>query len=138
MNRSSYAEAAGEVEAFRMGIANNVQKGGRPHTSNFGNVVDESPSDAMLPEVGLDEQGVQLRTVVGAQYHSGKAGDDTVAFCDEDATGCNLLDRQRDRVGVREERLAIPGIAERRTPLQRLEHCLIVGPCRADGNILCH
>jgi hypothetical protein len=73
-----------------------------------------------------------------AQYHSGKAGDDTVAFCDEDATGCNLLDRQSDRVGVREERLAIPGIAERRTPLQRLEHCLIVGPCRADGNTLCH
>ena len=83
----------------------------------------------------FDEQGVQLRTAVGARHHGGKAGDDAVTFCDEDAARRNLLDRQRDRVGVREERVAIPGIAERRTPLQRLEHRLIVRPCRADGNI---
>ena len=96
--------------------ANNVQKAGPRHTSNFGNVVDESPSDAMFPEVGLDEQGVQLRTAVGARHHSGKAGDDAIAFCDHDATRRNLLDRQRDCVGVREECVAVPRIAQRRTP----------------------
>ena len=117
-----------------MGIANNVQKAGRPSSSNFGNVVDELPSDAMLPEVRLDEQRVQLRTTVEARHDSGKAGDDAVMFCDENAARRNLLDRQRDRVWVREERIAIPGIAERRTPLQRLERRLIVRPCRPDGN----
>ena len=64
VDRPGHAEATGDIEAFRMGIANNVQKAGPPHTSNFGNVVDESPSDSMLPEVRLDEKGVQLRTAV--------------------------------------------------------------------------
>jgi len=93
IDRPGYAETAGDVEAFRMGIANNVQKAGRPHTSNFGNVVDQSPSDAMLPEARLDEQGVQLRATVGSRHHSRKAGDDAVAFCDEDAARRDLLDR---------------------------------------------
>ena len=107
----------------------------RPDTSNFGNVVDESPSDAALPEVRLDEQGVQLRTAVWARHHSGKASDDAVAFCDEDAACRNLLDRQRDRVGIREKRVAIPNVAERRTPLQRLELRFLVGSCRAGENV---
>jgi hypothetical protein len=55
LDHPGHAEAAGEIEAFRMGIANNVQKAGRPRMSNFGNVVDKSPSDTMLPEVRLDE-----------------------------------------------------------------------------------
>ena len=121
-----------------MGIANHVQKAGRPHTSNFGHVVDESPSDATLPEMRLDKKGVQLRTAVGARHYSRKAGDDAVAFCDEDAARRNLLDRQRDRVGVREKRVAITRVAERRTPLQRLEHRLLVGLCRADENDVRH
>ena len=95
-----------------MGIANNVEKAGRPHASHVGNVVDELPSDAMLPEVRLDEQGVQLRTAVEARHHGGKASDDAVTFCDENAARRNLLDRQLDRVWVREERLAIAGIGE--------------------------
>src|SRR5262245_5174852 len=53
------AEAAGEVEAFRVRIANHVQKAGRSQTSNFGNVIDEPPSDTTLPEVRLEEQSVQ-------------------------------------------------------------------------------
>ena len=100
-----------------MGIANNVQKSGRSHPSHFGNVLDKSPSDAMLPEVRLDEERVQLRTPVEARHHGGKAGDDTITFCHEDAARRNLLNRQRNRVGIREERVAIAGIAERRTPL---------------------
>ena len=39
-----------------------VQKAGRPRTSHVGNVIDEAPRDAVLPEVRLDEQGVQLRS----------------------------------------------------------------------------
>jgi hypothetical protein len=56
----------------------------------------------LFPEMRLDEQGVQLRTAVGARQHSGEAGDDAVAFCDEDAARINLLDRQRDRVWILE------------------------------------
>jgi hypothetical protein len=75
-----------------MGIANHVQKAGRSHASDVGDVVDEPSSDAMLPEVRLDEQGVQLRTAVR------KAGDAAVTFRDEDAARLNLLERQRDRL----------------------------------------
>jgi hypothetical protein len=63
-----------------MRIANNMEKAGRPHTSNVGNMVDESSSDALLSELRLDEQGVQLRTTVGSRHHSRKAGGDAVPF----------------------------------------------------------
>jgi hypothetical protein len=33
--------AAGDIETFRVGIANNVQKAGRPQTSHFGIPVDD-------------------------------------------------------------------------------------------------
>ena len=95
-----------------MGIANHVQKARRPRMSHFGNVIDELPSDALLPEVRLDKQRVQLCTTVWSRHHSGKACNDAVAFCDEDAARRNLLDRQRDRVRVREERVAIASIAQ--------------------------
>jgi hypothetical protein len=35
------------------------------------------------------------------QEHDGKAGEDAVAFCDEDTAFRNLFERQRDRVWVR-------------------------------------
>ena len=100
-----------------MGIANHVQKCGRSHPSNFGNVLDKSPSDAMLPQVRLDEQRVQLRTAIGARHHGGKADDDPITFCHEDAARCDLLNRHRNRVRICEERVAIARIVERRTPL---------------------
>jgi hypothetical protein len=112
LDPSGHAEAAGEVEAFRMRIANDVEKAGRLHASHVGNVVDETPSDAVLPEVRLDEQGVQLGTTIGTRYHRRKAGDDSIAFCNEDPSSRNLLDRQGDRVRVRQERIAIPGIGK--------------------------
>jgi hypothetical protein len=121
-----------------MGIANNVQKAGCPQASNFGNVFDKASSDAALPEVRLDEQGVQLGAAVRARQYSGEAGDHTLAFRDEDATVRNLLNRQRDRIGVREKRVAIAGIAERCTPLNRLERRLLVQSCRADGQVVSH
>src|SRR5204862_940401 len=93
IDRSGHAEAAGGVEPYRMRIADDVQKAGGSHTSNLRKMVDESSSDALLPEQRLDKQGVQLRTAVGTRHHSGKAGDDAVAFCDEDAALRNLLDR---------------------------------------------
>jgi hypothetical protein len=39
-------------------------------------------------------------------------------------------------VGVREQRVAIPGVAERRTPLQRFEKRVLVAPRGADGNVV--
>src|SRR5215468_9612262 len=40
LDRSGRTEAAGEIEPFRMRIANDVQKGGRLHTRYVGNVID--------------------------------------------------------------------------------------------------
>src|SRR5262245_33786350 len=93
LDRSGHAEAAGEIEPFRMRIANDVQKAGRPHTSHVGDVIDEAPSDAVLPEVRLDEQGVQLRATIGTGHYRRKASDDAVAFCNEDTATRNLLRR---------------------------------------------
>ena len=86
-----------------------MQKAGRHHTSDAGSVVHESPSDAALPEMRLDEQGVQLRAAVWARHHSSKASHDAVAFGDEDAARRKLLDRQRDRVGIARSASRSPG-----------------------------
>ncbi len=118
-----------------MRIANYVQKAGRPHTSDLGNMVDEPSPDAVLPEVWLDEQGVQLRTAVGPRQHGGKAGHGAAVFCDEDAARLNLLDRQCDRVRIREERVAIAAVRERGAPLQRLEARTLGRCCRTDHNV---
>jgi hypothetical protein len=93
IDRPGHAEAAREVEPFRVGITNDMQKAGRVHASNFCNVVHKATSNPLLPEVRLDEQSVQLCAAVGARYHSRKTDDDRVAFCDEDAASSNLLDR---------------------------------------------
>jgi hypothetical protein len=75
-----------------MRIANDVQEAGSSLTGDVGNVINESTSDAQLPEVRLDKQGVHLRTIIGSQNHSGKARDGAVALCDEDAAFRDLVD----------------------------------------------
>ena len=89
-----------------------MQKAGSTYTSDVGNVIDEFPSDATLPEVRLHEQRIQFRTAVGPWHHRGESHDDAVAFRDEDATLRKLFDWHGDRVGIREQRIAITGIAE--------------------------
>jgi hypothetical protein len=65
----------------------------------------------MFPQVRLDEQRVQFRTAVGARHHSGKAQDDAVAFCDEDATRAICSIGSAIASGFA-RRVAIPGIAD--------------------------
>jgi len=89
-----------------------MEKAGSPHTRYVGNVVDKSAADAALPEVRLDEQGIQLGTAVWARHYGSKAGDDAVALCDEHAALFNLLTRQGDRIRVGEKRVAVARIAE--------------------------
>jgi hypothetical protein len=92
----------------------------RPATGSVRNVIDESASYAMLPEVGLNKQRIQLRTPIRPLDDSGKAHDGAVALCDEDAAVRNLLDRQLDRARVREEGVAY----ECSCPIgQRLQFC---------------
>jgi hypothetical protein len=99
-------------------IANDVQEAGRSYTGDVCNVINELPSDALLPEVRLDKQGVQLRTTVGPQDQSGKAHNGALALCDTDTARRDLFDWQRDRVRIREEGVAIARIAERCATLQ--------------------
>jgi hypothetical protein len=76
-------------------------------------VRDEQASDAVLPEMGLHKQRVELRTAIRPLDDSGKANDGAIALCDEDAALRDLADRQRDRVRIGEESLAIARIIER-------------------------
>ena len=55
---------------------------------------------------------LELPATVGPLHDRGKARDDTVLFGDEDGAGVNLRNRQHDRVGVGEQRLAIAWIVE--------------------------
>jgi hypothetical protein len=57
-------EAAGDIEPFRVEIANHVQKAGGSRSSNVGDVLNESSADAAFPEVRFDEEGIQLCTAV--------------------------------------------------------------------------
>jgi len=121
-----------------MRVADHVQKGSRSRPCYVGNVLDKPPTDTMLPEVRLDEQRIQFRSTVRTRHHSGEAGDGTITLCHEDATIHDLLDRQRDRIWMRQKRITIARIAERCTALERLAHRLLVASRQPDRNISFH
>src|SRR5262249_11444291 len=128
-------EAAGDIEAFRVRVADNVERSGRPPAGNVGDVVEEPSADAMVPERRLDEHGVQLRAAVRAWQDGGKADEDALAFCDEALACRNLLDRERNRVRICKKSVTIAAVGERGAPLQRFEPRALGLSCRADQEV---
>jgi hypothetical protein len=58
---------------------------------------------------------------VAAAVNPCKANDGARFFCHAYMPGCNLINRQPNRVWVRQQRFSIPRVAEKRDTLQVLE-----------------
>jgi hypothetical protein len=94
----------------------------------------ESPQ-ASFPEVRLDEQRIELGVPVRPRQDGCEADDDALALRHEHVTIGGVLDRQLDRVRIREESVAIARIGERGPPLQRLQARLLCLQRRTDHNV---
>src|SRR5262249_9716093 len=105
-------EAARRVEAFRVRVANNVD--GRRSAPVRGRcaMLDERATKSPASGIRLDKQRIQFRVPVLTRKYRREAFDGARGLEDEDVSGVDLPGRQIDGIRVREERVAITGIAE--------------------------
>jgi hypothetical protein len=85
---------------------------------------DQQSPDALPPHIRFDEKAVELGAAVVARQDHGESDDRAVALGHEDMPAGDLLERQSNRVRVREQDVAIVWIGERRAPLQPFERLL--------------
>jgi len=111
-----------------MRIADDMEHSRAPAACDLRAMLDEQSPDAASPLVGFHEQRVQFGIAVLARQHSGESDDDAVAFGNEHVTVCDLFDRQRDCVGVREQHVAIARVVQRGPPLQVFQIAMIGDP----------
>jgi hypothetical protein len=83
-------------------IADDVQDARRSPARDFGTMIDQQSPYACLPEARLDEQRIELCISIRPWQDRGEADDRAVAFRHEHVAIPDLLDRQRDRIGMRE------------------------------------
>ena len=114
-------ETARPVKPFGMRVADDMQGRRSASASDANTVLDQRTSDALLPCPGLDEQSIEFGCAVLSRQYDCKANDGALFFCHEHMPGCNLINRQPHRVWVGQQRLSIPGVAERRAMLKVLE-----------------
>jgi len=118
---SDLHETARLVEPFGMRVADDMQGRRSASAGDADTVLDQGASDALLPCPGLHEQGIEFGGTVLSWQYDRKANDGALFFCHEHMPGCNLINRQCNRVWIRQQRFSIPRVAERRATLQVFE-----------------
>jgi len=116
-------------------VADDVQGARGAPAGDIGTMFDEQSSHASFPEARLDEQRIELGIPVRPRQDCGETDDHAVALRQEHVAIRDLLDRQRDRVRIREQRVTIARIGERSAPLQRLEAGTFGEQCRSDHHV---
>lgn len=79
--------------------------------------VDQSAPDATPPQLGIDEETIELGEAV-VPLHHGEPRDPAAQLGDRHLFAFNERQRKFDRVGIRLEMRAIRAIRQRSTPLQ--------------------
>ena len=87
-------------------------------------MLDQGSANALAPCVRLDKKRVQFRVSIRSRKDRSKAHDSSIRLGDEYASGLYLIERQFDRVGIRQQRFPVSGVVERSAPLQRFERAL--------------
>ena len=135
LDGSNRAEAARGIEAFRVRIADDVHNARCAPACDVGTVFDQQSPNASFPKTRIDEQRIELGIPVRPWQDCGEADDHAVPLRHEYVAVRDLLDRQRDRVRVCEQGVAIARIGERGAPLQRLQGRTLSMARRTDHNI---
>jgi len=106
------------VKAFRVRIADNVDRLGAAFQRLACRIFHQCPSYAGFPDVRFDEQAVELRVAVVALNHDGKPDDATIKFSDANRPGGDVLNRQLDGIRIGQQGLPVSRIAKRGAALQ--------------------
>src|SRR5579859_148280 len=128
------AETAGEIEAFRVRIADHVQAARSLRARDFSAMFHQAFAHAPALGGGLDEQRIELRVAVRARRDRRKTHDGTILLQYEHAPGPDLLHRHLDGVRMPQQGLTVAFIAERGTKLQRLKGVALGGSGGSDGH----
>ena len=102
LDGSDSTEAARSIETFRVRVADDVQDARGALACEIGAMFDQQSAHALFPEGRLDEQRIELGIAVRSRQDRCEADDHAGALRNQDVTIRDLLDRQRDRVRVRE------------------------------------
>jgi len=129
------SEAAREVEAFRVRIANDMKDTRGALVRDTGTVIDEQAPDSAFPEVGIDEERIEFGIAVRTRHDRGESEYHTVSLRHEDVTLGDLFERKGDRIRIRKQRVAIAGIRQRGAPLQGLQVRTLVLARRPDEEV---
>jgi len=132
LDDSDSSEAARKVEAFCVRVADNIQEACGALVRDARAVVDEQAPDSAFPEGRIDEERIEFSLPVLTRHDRGESDYHPVLLRHEDVALGDLLERQGDRIRMRKQRVAIPGIRERGAPLQRLQMRTLALERRAD------
>jgi hypothetical protein len=83
--------------------------------------LDQQAADAAAPEIGFDEQAIELRIAIRARQDDGEPGRSTPVLGDDDEARSDLLGRQFDRIRIGDEVGAVFVPPERCATLQVLQ-----------------
>jgi hypothetical protein len=123
--RAEDAEPTGAVEISGVRVTYDVQRR-RARQARCGTaILDQGPANALAPRVGLDEEGIQFRISIFSRKDRRKAPDRPICLGDEYSSGLDLMKRQFDGAGIRQQCLSISGVVERSAPQKRLERTLL-------------
>ena len=102
IDRPGHAEAAGDVEAFRMGIADHVQSSRPLSSSELGAVLNQGSSNSTTLHLGIHKQGVEFTSAVGSRFDRRKSDYRAFPLRNEHSTSSDLFGRQLNCVRMRE------------------------------------
>jgi hypothetical protein len=94
-------------------------------------MLDQSAADSFLPTTGVYKETIEFDVPIFAWQYCRKAQNPSGIFRDKDVPGFDLVERQRDRIGVRNHGFAVPWIIDGRAELQGFKGLLFSDGCSA-------
>jgi hypothetical protein len=104
-----------------MGIPCHVQRGATLCSCLFGTAINQCAPDAASPHVRFDKEAVELHLAVRSGQRNGKSDDGAGKLGNENLAPSYVLSGQFDGIWIREQRVTITRIPQRRTPLKLFE-----------------
>ena len=119
-----------------MRVTDDVQRRRARRSRGRTAMLDQGPANTLAPRGRLDEERIQFRISILSRKDGSKACDGSICLGDEYSSGLNLLERQLDRIGIRQQRFSISGVVERSAPLKRFKCALLRSGGRSNVNMM--
>lgn len=110
--RAERAETACAVELLGVRVTDDVQRRRARRCRGGTAILDQGPANTLAPRGRLDKKPIQFPISVRSRKDGSKAHDSSFRLGNEYFSGLYLSNRQFDRIGIRQQRFSISGIAK--------------------------